>query len=95
VSSLSPTAARGLRLTFAVIVGYAWCAGLIALTGAGLPIFGMAKGEAVTLGSLLGLLAYPAIVVWVVATARPLRTGLVLGGTAALAIIASPIIAAG
>lgn len=65
------------------------------MTGAGLPVFGMAKGEAVTLGAMLGLLAYPAIIIWVTGTSRPVRAGVVLSTTAALAIIAAPLLAAG
>jgi hypothetical protein len=87
------TLARLGRLTVALGGGYAFAAGLIALTGAGLPHMGLIASEAVTLGAMLGLIAYIAVIVWAVGTSRPVRTAAIVVVSATAMILSAPLLA--
>lgn len=86
---------RSLRLLVAAVGGYAFAAGFVAVVAAALPLAGMARTESATLGGMLGVLAFLAIIIWVAASARPIRTTLIVFGAAAIMIVAAPMLAAG
>lgn len=73
--------------------GYGFAAGLVALVGTGLPRIGIASTESATLGGMVGPLACLAVMIWLVASGRPLRAtvfvivsaALMIGAAAALA----------
>lgn len=90
-SSLS----RALRLVVAVLGGYAFAAGLVAVIAAALPHTGVASTESATLGGMLGLLACLAVIIWVVASTRPIRTTLIVFAAAAIMIAAAPLLVMG
>lgn len=83
-----------MRLIVAALGGYAFAAGVVAMIAAALPRAGMARTESATLGGMLGMLVYLAIVIWVVASTRPMRTSLFVLAAAAIMIGAAPLIAA-
>lgn len=87
--------ARAARLTVALVGGYAFTAGLIAVIGAGFPHLGMTKSEAATLGAITGLLAYAGVIVWAVSSARPVRSSIVIVAAAAGMILLAPQLAQG
>jgi len=58
-----PTLSRVLRLVVALGGGYAFAAGLVAVLAAALPHLGMARSESATLGGLLGMLIYLAVII--------------------------------
>ena len=93
--SPGPNLARTLRLLLAALGGYAFAAGYIALLGAGLPHLGIARGEAVSLGMMTGLVVFAWIVVWAVATAKPVRTAVMIAGVSAGMIVGAPLLAGG
>lgn len=66
------------RLAVAIGGGYLIVSGLIAVLGSTLPYLGLARGEAVSLAVMLGLLAFPGICIFAVATRHPWRNGLLL-----------------
>ena len=89
------TLARSGRLAVALIGGYAFTAGLVAMIGAGLPHWGMERVEAATLGAILGLPAYLVIIIWVASSVRPWRTALVIAVAALTMILLAPMLAGG
>lgn len=64
--------------------GYGLISAMVAAMGSVLPLFGVPRGEAVSLALLLALFAYLPACLLMVATHRPWRDGLVLCGAAAL-----------
>jgi len=86
---------RALRLLLAALGGYAFAAGLVAMTAAALPCLGWAATESATLGGLLGVPAGLAILLWVVATMRPVRTAVIVFAVSAALLGAAPLLAAG
>lgn len=78
------------RIAAALLGGYAFCWGLIALCVAGLYSLGMAFHDAESLGAILGFLAYLAAFLWAFGAARLLPVWCVLlGGGAAMAGLAT------
>ena len=61
------------RIVLIVVGGYAASAGFVAALSALLPIFGLARSEAVTLSSMLGFILYVALVLWGFAAHRSWR----------------------
>lgn len=86
---------RSLRLFVAVFGGYAFAAGLVAVIAAALPRLGMARTESATLGGMLGMLIYLAIVIWAVASTRPIRTTVIVFAASAIMIGIAPMMAVG
>lgn len=72
------------RLALAVLGGYAFCWGLIALCAAGAFPLGVEFHDGETLGRLIALLLYPAAVLWAFAARSLGRVGAVLLGGGAL-----------
>jgi len=85
-----PALERSLRLAVGTIGGYAFAAGFVALIAAGLPAFGMARSESATLGGILGVLAFLGVLIWAVASARPVRATVLIFVAAASMIAAAP-----
>lgn len=85
--------ARSGRLIVAVVGGYAFAAGMVALIGAGLPHWGMHRSEAIALGAMLGLPAYLAIIIWATSSLRPWRSAFVIAAFAAAMILLAPMLA--
>lgn len=86
---------RLLRLLLAASGGYAFAAGLVAVIGAALPLAGMARAEAATLGGMLGLLACAAVLIWMAASPRPVRTAVIVFASAAIMIGGAPLMVHG
>lgn len=82
--------ALAIRLLLAVLGGYTFCWGVIALCAAGTFPLGAAFHDGETLGSILALLLYPAAFLWAFA-ARSLWLvgGVLLVGGIAMAVAAS------
>jgi len=79
-----------LRIAAAVLGGYAFCWGFIALAIAGLCALGMALRDAEQLASMLALLLYLVMFLWAFAARSTLRVWAVLaGGGATMAVAAS------
>jgi len=79
-----PRLHAALRVTAAVLGGYAFCWGFIALATSGLFALGMPFHDAEHLGSILGMLLYLATFLWAFAARRLTRVWLVLAGGGAL-----------
>lgn len=78
------------RLFAGFVGGYALVSAMVAAMGSILPLVGMPRGEAVSLALLLALFVYVPACLFMFATHRPWRGGLVLfGAAAALALLAS------
>jgi hypothetical protein len=78
------------RIAAAVLGGYAFCWGFIALGVAGLFALGMPFHDAEQLASILAFLLYLVIFLWAFATPRLLRAwALLLGGGGLMAGLAS------
>ncbi len=76
--------ALAARILLAVLGGYAFCWGVVALFAAAAFALGAEFHDGETLGSILALLLYPAVFLWAFA-ARSLRlAGTVLVGSGAL-----------
>jgi len=70
--------ASGLHVLGAVVGGYALTALTVATTGALLARLGMARSEAVVLASMLGVVAYLAVLLWSISAKSVLRQWAVL-----------------
>lgn len=90
-----PDLARSLRLLVGVVGGYAFAAGVVAIIGAAAVAGGMARSESATLGAMLGLLVYPAIIIWAAASSRPLRTAGWVGAGAVTMLLGAPLLVPG
>lgn len=78
------------RIAAAVLGGYAFCWGFVALAVAGLYALGMAFHDAEHLGAILAFLLYLGAFCWAFVTPRPWRAWAVLvGGGGAMAAAAS------
>jgi hypothetical protein len=86
---------RALRLLAAALGGYAFAAGLVAVVAAALPRLGMAGTESATLGGLMGVPACLAIIIWVVASTRPVRTVIIVFAASAIMIGTAPMMVTG
>lgn len=86
---------RALRLLLAALGGYAFAAGMVAVTAAALPRLGWAATESATLGGLLGAPACLAILFWVVASTRPVRTAVIVFATSAVLLGTAPLLVMG
>lgn len=86
---------RSLRLVVAALGGYAFAAGFVAIVATALPHAGMASSESATLGGMLGVLVYLAVILWVAASARPIRTASIVFALSAIMIGTAPMMAAG
>ena len=83
ITSRNHALERFLRLAFAAFGGYAFAAAAVAFIAAALPVLGMPRSEAATLGGMLGMLFYLAIIIWAVSSTTPLRTAAVIVASAA------------
>ncbi len=78
------------RILLAVLGGYAFCWGVIALCASGTFPLGAEFHDGETLGSILALLLYPAAFLWAFAAVSLWRVGAVLiGGGTLMAAAAS------
>lgn len=80
---------RALRLAIGVIGGYLFTNSFIAMVGAGLPHLGVPQSEALLLAIILGLLAYLAVIIWVIAAPRLILVASVILGLTILMFGAS------
>jgi hypothetical protein len=79
----------GWRLLTGFGGGYLVASGMVAVLGLALPLLGLARGEAINLGTLLALFVYVPICLLMIASRRPVRDGTgVLGAGASLIILA-------
>ncbi|AKC85629.1 hypothetical protein [Pseudoxanthomonas suwonensis] len=93
--SRTPRLHLAARVAAAVLGGYAFAWGVVALGAAALFAAGMGFHDAEFLASMIGILAYLVAFLWAVATPRPGRCWLVLlGGGALMAAAASAVQAA-
>lgn len=84
------SAALAGRILLAVLGGYVFCWGVVALCAAGTFPLGAEFHDGETLGSILALLLYPAVFLWAFAARSLWRAGAVLvGGGALMAATAS------
>jgi hypothetical protein len=84
-SSLAPRLAVAARIVAALLGNYALCAAAVALGALALPwAFGMARGEAVLLASLLGFVLFLVTLIWAFAERSLWRVWLGLGLCTAL-----------
>lgn len=95
-ATLAPSHAPRLHLAArvgaAVLGGYAFAWGVVALGAAALFAAGMGFHDAEFLASMIGILAYLVVFLWAIATPRPGRCWLVLtGGGALMAAAASAV----
>lgn len=84
---------RIAKILIAVLGGYAFTSGFVALSSVLLAKLGMHLGEAVVLSGLLGLLVYPMLIFWVFTTSQHWRTYSTIAVSAAAMIILSPYLA--
>ncbi|MEE4450570.1 hypothetical protein [Novosphingobium resinovorum] len=87
----SPVALAG-RILLAVLGGYAFCWGVIALCAAGTFPLGAEFHDGETLGSILALLVYPAAFLWAFAARSLWRASAVLVGGGVLMAAAASLI---
>jgi hypothetical protein len=80
------------RILLAVLGGYAFCWGVIALCAAGTFPLGAEFHDGETLGSILALLVYPAAFLWAFAARSVWLVGTVLVGGGALMAAAASLI---
>ncbi len=73
--------------------GYAFSAGVVAVIAAGLPHFGLVKSESAILGGMLGMLVYLSIIIWMVASTKPIRASIVILFAAVLMLVGAPLMA--
>ena len=85
-------AALAARILLAVLSGYAFCWGVIALFAAGTFPLGAELHDGETLGSILALLLYPAAFLWAFAARSLWRVCAVLVGGGALMATAASLI---
>lgn len=86
----SPRVRTFLRVGAAVLGGYAFAWGLVALATCGLFAAGLDFHDAEFLGAVVGLLGYLAVFLWAVATPRLARAwAVLLMGGALMAALAS------
>ncbi|MEM6536892.1 MAG: iron uptake protein [Pseudomonadota bacterium] len=81
------------RVLFAAIGGYAFTAGFFACLSVVLAFAGTARIEAMYWSILTSFPVFTGVVIWVAATARPLRVSAVIAVSAALMICGSPLLA--
>lgn len=79
------TTAVVLRVTAALLGGYAFSATLVALLAAALALAGMARSEAVVLAAMLGCVLYLLVLLWTFSVRSLARLGAVLTGASVLA----------
>ncbi len=77
------------RLFVGFVGGYALTSGFVALAGSALPLIGMARGEALSLGGLLALFVYVPACLFIFASRRPWRDGTLMLLLAAAIIAAA------
>jgi len=85
-------AALVARILLAVIGGYAFCWGVIALCAAATFPLGAEFHDGETLGSIVAFLAYPAVFLWAFAARSLWRVGAVLAGGGTLMAAAASLI---
>jgi hypothetical protein len=73
-----------LRVTGALLVGYAFSAVLVALLAAALPLAGMVRSEAVVLAAMLGCVLYLLVLLWAFSVRSLARLWAVLAGGSVL-----------
>lgn len=95
ISKPDSSLCRATRLLLAALAGYAFAAGLAALIAAALPRLSMARTESATLGGMLAVLACLAVILWVVATTRLVRTLIIVVAASAILIVTASSLAAG
>lgn len=61
--------------------GYLVTSGFVALVGSALPLIGLARGEAVSLATLLALFVYGPVCLLMFASRSPVRDGIAVLGT--------------
>lgn len=74
-----------LRVTAALLGGYAFSAALVALLAAVLPLAGMARSEAVVLAAMLGFVLYLLVLLWAFSVRSLARLWAGLAGASVLA----------
>jgi hypothetical protein len=79
-------------MLLAVLGGYAFCWGVIALCAAGTFPLGAEFHDGETLGSILALLIYPLVFLWAFAARNLCLVGMVLVGGGALMAVAASLI---
>lgn len=84
--------ALSARILLAVVGGYMFCWGIIALCAAATFPLGAEFHDGETLGSILALLVYPAAFLWTFAARSLWRAGAVLAGGGALMAAAASLI---
>lgn len=95
INKPSHNVARSLRLIVAIFGGYAFAAGFVAIIAVALPNFGMVRTESATLGGMLGMLVYLVIIIWAVASTKPIRAAIIIFSTAMIMIGTAPIMVMG
>lgn len=85
---LAASARVTLRVVLAVVGGYGFTAGCVALLAVALTLAGTSRSEAAVLAAMLGFLLYLVVLLWSFATRRfaSLATVLILGGVATHAL---------
>lgn len=91
----SPRLHVALRIAAAVLGGYVFCWGFIALAMAGLYALGMSFHDAEHLSAMLAFVLYLTVFCWAFAVRSLLRAWLVLGGGGALMAAAGSLVQQG
>lgn len=81
-----------LRVTAALLGGYAFSAALVALLAAALALAGMARSEAVVLAAMLGCVLYLLVLLWAFSVRSLARLWAVLAGGSVLGYGLLPLI---
>jgi hypothetical protein len=83
-----------IKILLAIFGGYAFTSGYIALSSILFVSFGMQVGEAVVLHTMIGILVYLGVILWVFSTSHIWRTSLIISMMAAGMLISSSYLAA-
>jgi hypothetical protein len=78
------------KILIAILAGYAFTSGYVALSSILLVKLGMRMGEAVVLNGMLGFILYLCVILWVFATAKVWRTSAIVTLMAVAMIVVSP-----
>jgi hypothetical protein len=78
------------KLLIAILAGYAFTSGYVALSSILLVKLGMPMGEAAVLNGMLGFILYLYVILWVFATKKLWRTSAIIILMAVAMIVVSP-----
>lgn len=81
------------KILIAILGGYAFTSGYVALSSVFLVKLGMQMGEAVILNGMLGFIVYLGVILWVLTTAKIWRTSTIITLMAFAMIIVSTYLA--